>query len=206
MPRMRANCHADANVGASADAYAGHIQTRYAFLVPHGSWAQIGRHTAAGKACEDTFDRSVAPHFTGASSAIFQVDAKITYDPDNSQPTTPLWWVGDYRIKPGKAHEFVGAAHAFAAAAAKTGWDGHFIGYDVMAGGHGSPQFLVAWPNKTWAEDGMKPHPSARKMMESIYGKTGASAIFHEFSHTIQDEWSSIWSYDKKLSLPAKGQ
>lgn len=182
-------------------------QSRYAFLVPHASWAEIDQHTAAGKACRDTFVRSVLPHFAGGVSAILQVNGKATYDPDNASPTTPLWWVSEYRIKPGKYHEFLGIAHAFAAAAAKTGWEVHFTGYEVMGGGKGSPQFLLAFPNKSWAEVGMKPNPSTRKMMGGVYGKAAAAALFHKLFHVIRDQWSSIWSYDKELSsVPAKAQ
>lgn len=182
-------------------------QSRYAFLVPHASWAGIGRHTAAGKACQETFERAVAPHFTGVVGAILQVNAKTSYDPDNTSPTTPLWWVDDYRIKPGKYHEFLGIAHAFAAAAAKTGWEVHFHGYEVMGGGKGSPQFLLTFPNKSWAEAGMKPNPSTRKMMDSVYGKAAATALFRKLFHVVKNEWSSIWSYDEELSLvPAKTQ
>jgi len=182
-------------------------QNRYAFLLPHSSWAEIGRHTAAGKACQETFVRSVLPHFTGGVSTIMQVDSKASYDPENSPPTTALWWVQDYRIKPGKYREFLGIAHAFAAAAAKTSWEVHFHGYEVVGGGKGSPQFLLTFPNKSWAEAGMKPNPSTRKMMDSVYGKTAATAVFHKLFHVIRDDWSSVWSYDKELSLvPAKSQ
>ena len=99
-------------------------QSRYAFVVPYSSWAEIGQRTAAGKACQDTFDRSVAPHFAGVVSAILQADPRTSYDPDKAPPTTALWWVQDFRIKPGKYHEFLGIAHAFAAAAAEAAKEG----------------------------------------------------------------------------------
>lgn len=182
-------------------------QSRYAFVVPHSSWAELGQHTAAGKACQDTFDRSVAPHVTGVVSVIRQADPKASYDPDNSPATTALWWVEDYRIKPGKYRQFLGIAHAFAAAAAKTSWQVHFKGYEVIGGGEGSPQFMLVFPNKSWAEAGMKPNPSTRKMMNSVYGKTAAAALSHNLHRLIRDDWGSLWSYDKDLSwLPAKSQ
>ena len=176
-------------------------QSRYAFVVPYSSWAEIDQHTAAGRACRDTFDRSVAPHVTGDVSVIRQVDPKASYDPDNSPATTALWWVVKYRVRPGKYRQFLGIAHAFAAAAAKAGWQVHFKGYEVIGGGDGSPQFMLVFPNKSWAEAGMKPNPSTRKMMDSVYGKTAAAAMSHKLHRLIRNDWESLWSYDKELSL-----
>lgn len=188
------------------DAETGDTST-YSILVPHASWADIDQHTAAGKACRETFGRSVAPHFTDAISALLKVNAKMTYDPGESSPTTPVAWVLDYRIKPGKYHSFMAAVHAITAAATKTQWEGHYIGYDVLAGGPGSPQVLIVQPNNSWADAGKMPNPSMRKMMESVYGKTATAALLHKLGHSIRDAWSRIWSYDKELSfVPAKSQ
>lgn len=180
--------------------------SNYSFLEPHATWAQLGMHNPAGKACRETFRHSVMPHFTGAGSVIFERDKKGSYDPGESPPTTPLWWALYFNIKPGHYHAFIAWAHAIGAAAAKTHWDQHFIGYHVEAGGPGSPQYMVVFPNQSWGDFGESPHPSLRKMVDGVYGKAVTDSLMHNQFHALRDESSIIWSYDKALSLvPSKG-
>lgn len=181
-------------------------QTRYAFLISFDSWGAMDHHSPAIRHCGGTFGNAIAPHFSDSISEMLQPAAKQSYDPDHEMASPKFVWVTEYRIKPGKMHQFKGALAKFAAAAAKTHWDGHFAASDVLGGGQGGPDFMLTWPNKSWADIGTDPTPSAMKMMQSVYGK-GAKGIFKQYAHAIADEWSDVWSFDKSLTLsPAKGK
>lgn len=175
--------------------------SRYAVLDPHASWSDIGARSAADAACRETFEHFVVPHFTDEFSAILKVDAKVTYDPGENAPTSPLVRVVDFRIKSGKYHDFVTVAHAFSAAAEKAQWERHFVGYEVIGGGQGSPQFMIVWPGASWGDFEETPKSSGTMMLDSVYGKTATAALSHKMAHAIHEAWSSFWSYDKDLSF-----
>ena len=93
----------------------------------------------------------------------------------------------------------------FAAAAAKTHWEAHFAGYDIEGSGRDGENFVLAWPNKSWADVGTDPNPSAKDMVTSVYGAAAAESTHQKFSDAIAEHWSNAWSIDKDLSLlPAK--
>ncbi|MGH8317069.1 MAG: hypothetical protein ACREUL_03705 [Steroidobacteraceae bacterium] len=93
----------------------------------------------------------------------------------------------------------------FAAAAAKIHWEGHFAGYEIAGAGQGGENFVLVWPNKSWAEIGHDASPSTKDMMNSVYGEATAGAIHQKFLGAIAEFWSDGWSYDKDLSvIPAE--
>ncbi len=73
----------------------------YAFQIPYATWAAIGKQRPAGKACRATFNSAVVRHISHLATALFQRNAKTTYDPQNSPPSTLLWLVVSYRLQPG---------------------------------------------------------------------------------------------------------
>lgn len=174
-------------------------QTRYAFLLPFPSWGAMDQHSPAAKACGGTFSNAISPHFSGAYSEIDQPAPKQSYDPANEMSSSPMVWVSAYRVKPGMMRQFKGALAKFAAAAAKTHWDGHFAGYDALGSGQGGDNFLMIWPNKSWADIGTDTSPSAMKMMHQVYGKT-ADDIYKQYTAAIAEDWSDIWRLDKGLT------
>lgn len=178
--------------------------SRYAFLNVNHSWAEMDQKNPAAKACGALFRDGVLPNIQGASSEIMQENPKITHLTGSEPDPFPLAWVDAFRLKPGQSRAFHAALKEFAAAAAKSHWEGQFEGDDVMGSGEGGEDFILVWPNKNWADAGMQAKPSARQMMNSVYGKSKAKSIYKHFTDTIADDWSDVWSYDKELSLPAQ--
>ena len=173
---------------------------RYLFLETHGAWAGIDNHDPADKACAPTFRSEVLPHFTQGFSEIAQLNSKDTYMPGGDPDPAPMTWVDVFRIKPGQMQAFHDALAKFAAAAAKTHWQGHFAGYDIEGSGQGGEDFVLEWPNQSWAEIGQDPKPSVKDLMESVYGKAVARANHQKFIASLAESWSDVWSYDKDLS------
>lgn len=197
--------------GASRPIYAYDAATgnlnRYTFLVPYASWADMDKHSAAGKACHTIFVRDVKAYSTGAWGAILKPDMKASYDPNPREMAHPrLWVVTSFTFKMGKSHDAMGALHSLAEAAAKKHWDNHFIGDNVLLAGPRSADFLIAGPNKSWADIGEMPNPSTRKLLQAVYGKASTKALIRTFDHSVRKASSTAWAYDKKLSfVPRKG-
>lgn len=178
---------------------------RYLFLEEYGAWAGMDVHDPADKACAPAFRSDVLPHFTQGFGEIAQLNTRSTYMPGGDPDPAPMIWVEAFRIKPGQREAFDGAIGKFTAAAARTHWQGHFAGYDIEGSGQGSEDFVLVWPNKSWADVGQDPKPSAKDLMNSVYGKAAARSSHEKFVAAIADEWSDIWNYDKDLSyIPAK--
>jgi len=178
---------------------------RYLFLVDFSAWGDMDTHDPAGKACHGLFEAAVLPHFSHSFSEVAELNAKDTYMPGGDPDPTPIMWVNAYRIKPGQADDFRDALGMLAAAAAKAHWEGHFAGWDTDGAGQGGENFVLVWPNKSWADVGTEPSPSTKDLMNSTYGKAAADANHQKFIDAIAEEWSDAWSYDKDLSyIPGK--
>lgn len=178
---------------------------RYLFLEHYGAWGGMDSRDPAGKACRSVFDSDMLPHFSRSFSEIAVLNAKDTYMPGGDADPTPIMWVEAYRIKVGKADDFRDALGMLAGAAAKAHWDAHFSGWDIDGAGQGGEDFVLVWPNRSWAEVGHDPSPSAKDLMTSTYGKAAAEANHQKFLGAIAEHWSDAWSYDKDLSfIPGK--
>ncbi|HEX3984287.1 MAG TPA: hypothetical protein VHX12_11375 [Acidisoma sp.] len=182
------------------DAETGDI-SRYLFLNGYSAWSGMDAHDAAGKACMPTFGTQVLPHVGNAFSEIALLNAKETYNPGGDPDPAPMLWADVYRLKAGQEMAFHNSLRQFAAAAAKTHWDGHFEGYDIEGSGHGGEDFVLIWPNKSWADIGQDTTPSADDMMAKVYGMAGAESMHQQYLAAIDEHWSDAWSYDKDLSL-----
>jgi hypothetical protein len=195
---MRA--HGSKQTSYAYDAETGDL-TRYIFLNVYSSWGAMDAHSAAGKACMNTFVTAVQPHASGAFSEVAELNAKDSYMPAADPEPAPMLWVDAYRIKPGHEQAFKDCVAQFAAAAAKIHWQGHFEAYDIDGSGQGRENFVLIWPNKNWADIGQDPSPSAKDMMTSVYGAAGAEASHQKYLAAIAETWEDAWSYDKDLSL-----
>lgn len=173
---------------------------RYLFLERHSAWSEMDNHEAADKACAPTFRSEVLPHFTQGLSRFAALNAKDTYLPGGDADPAAIMWVNVFRIKPGQRQTFNDTLSKFAAGAAKTHWEGHFSGWDIEGSSQGGEDFVLVWPNKSWADVGQDPNPSAKDMMAGVYGKAAARANHDKFLATIAEQWSDAWSYDKDLS------
>ncbi|HEX3844348.1 MAG TPA: hypothetical protein VHV80_08305 [Steroidobacteraceae bacterium] len=178
---------------------------RYLFVEEHSSWADMDNHDPAGKACGPIFVSEVLPHAGQAFSEISVLNPKATYMPGGDPDPAPMLWVNAYRIKVGQAEAFGEVMAKFAAAAAKTHWQGHFAGYDVEGAGEGGLDFALVWPNKNWADIGQDPTPSIKDMMDSVYGKAASRAMHAKYAAAIDAQWADTWSFEKDLSyIPGK--
>jgi hypothetical protein len=175
--------------------------TRYLFLNGYGNWAAMDTHEAAGKACGATFGTAVLPHVGTAFSEVAVLNAKASYMPGGDPDPAPMLWADVYRIKPGQGMAFYGGLEKFAAAAAKINWEGHFAGYESEGSGQGGENFVIIWPNKSWADIGQDPNPAADDMMAKVYGMDGAESMHQQFLAAIAEHWSDAWSYNADLSL-----
>jgi hypothetical protein len=175
--------------------------SRYLFLSEYSTWAGMDAHEAAGKACMGTFGTAVLPHVGATFSEVAMLNAKASYLAGGDTEPAPMVWVDAYRIKAGQGPAFHEGLRQFAAGAAKTQWQGHFAGYDVAGSGQGGEDFVIVWPNKSWADSGQDPSPSADNMMAKVYGMAAAESMHQQFLASIAEHWSDAWSYDKDLSL-----
>lgn len=174
---------------------------RYLFLQEYGAWAAMDAHDPSDKTCAPVFRGAVFPHLTRGFSEVAELNAKDSYMPGGDADPPPMMWVDAFRIKRGQTQAFHDAVAKFTAAAAKTHWPQHFAGYDINGSGQGGEDFVVVWPNKSWADIGQEPKPSVKQLMESVYGKRAAAANHKKFLATFAEEWSDVWTYDKELSF-----
>ena len=142
------------------DAETGNVD-RYLFMEDYSAWGGMDTHDPADKACHALFDAAVLPHISQAFSEVAELNAKDTYMPGGDPDPAPIVWVDAYRIKVGQAGNFRDALGMLAAAADKAHWEGHFAGYDINGAGQGGEDFVLVWPNKSWADVGQDPSPSA---------------------------------------------
>jgi hypothetical protein len=182
------------------DAETGDI-SRYLFLNAYSTWGGMDAHDAAGKACMATFSTAVLPHVGAAFSEVAMLNAKESYMPGGDPDPAPMLWADAYRIKAGQGPAFHEALRQFAAGAVKTQWNAHFAGYDIAGSGQGGEDFVIVWPNKSWADAGQDPSPSADDMMAKVYGMAAAESMHQQFLGSIAEHWSDVWSYSKDLSL-----
>ncbi|MGH8288060.1 MAG: hypothetical protein ACREV7_03410 [Steroidobacteraceae bacterium] len=196
--------HGDTRATYAYDAETGDVG-RYLFLEPQGAWGDMDAHSPAGEACHALFEAAVLPHVSQAFSEIAEPDAKDTYMPGGDSDPAPIMWVDAYRIKPGQSQNFTGGIAKLAAAAAKAHWEGHFSGWDIDGAGQGGENFVLVWPQKSWADAGTMASPSITGLMDSTYGKTAAEANYRKVMGAIAQAWSDFWGYDKGLSfIPGK--
>jgi len=178
---------------------------RYLFLDEHRTWADMDNHDPAGSACRPTFVSEVLPHAGQAFSEVAELNARDSYMPGGGPDPAPMLWVLAYRIKPGQRQVLNDALAKFAAAAARIHWEAHFAGYDIEGSGQGAENFVLVWPNKSWADVGEPAKPSDKEMMESVYGKAAAGANLKRLLGAVSDVWTEGWSYEKDLSyIPGK--
>jgi len=116
-----------------------------------------------------------------------------------------MMWVVAYRIKPGQRQTLNDALAKLATAAAKTHWGAHFAGYDIQGSGQGAENFVLVWPNRSWADIGQAPKLSDTEVIASVYGKAAARANQKRLLATIADYWTDAWQYQQGLSyIPGK--
>jgi hypothetical protein len=175
----------------------------YVFESGDTTWAAMDAHDPADKACGPTFVSAVEAHFSKGTSWVAQDMPKLSHP--GAMKHMDYFYVASVKVRPGQGPDFEEALGKFAAAADKTKWDANWDTMGIIAGGRGAADYDMVWPNKSWAEMGEDPSPSAKAMMEHVYGKAAAAANRKRYLAAIEHSWSSIYKYDKDLSyIPAK--
>lgn len=178
---------------------------RYLFLSERTTWADMDVHEPADAACASTFLSDVQPHTSQAFGEIAVLNSRDTYMPGGDREPAPLLWAVSYRIRPGQRQALDDALAQLAAAAARTHWQAHFAGYDIRASGHGAEDFVVVWPNESWADVGQAPKLSDTEVIARAFGEAAARANRRKLVATIADYWTDAWKYEKDLSyIPGK--
>lgn len=196
--------HGSTDVTLAYSAVTGDLD-RYLFVEEHSSWADMDKRDPADKTCGPIFVSEVLPHAGQAFSEISVLNPKETYLPGGDPDPAPMLWVNAFRLKAGQAEAFGDVMAKFAAAAAKTHWQGHFGGYDVEGSGEDGLDFALVWPNRNWADIGTDPTPSIKDLMNSVYGKAASRAMHAKYTAAIATQWEDAWSYEKDLSyVPGK--
>jgi len=104
-------------------------------------------------------------------------------------------------VKPSEAPQFLNAVSKFHAAFEKTDSPARFVTAQTESGGRTS-NFVFVWLHKDWAS--LEQDPMAiPKMMEEVYGRQEADAIFDEFWNSVEDMESFILRHRPELSYDA---
>jgi hypothetical protein len=196
--------HGNRQVTYAYDAQTGDL-SRYLFLNPYRDWAAMDAQNPADNPCRGTFRSAVLPHVGHAFSEVAVLSANESYMPGGDPDPAPIMWVAAFRVKFGQMALFNDTMAKIATAAAKIHWAAHYDGWDIEGSGQGGEDFVLVWPNKSWADVGEDPTPSMKDMMYRVYGETAAQAIRQNFNAAVAEFWAEGWRYDKDLSLiPAK--
>ncbi|WP_176212446.1 hypothetical protein [Metallibacterium scheffleri] len=158
----------------------------YVFESGDTTWAAMDSHDPAGKACGPTFVSAVEAHFSKGRSWVEQDMPKLSHP--GAMKGMDYFYVTGIKVRPGQGQEFEEALGKFAAAASKTKWDANWDTTSVIGGGRGAEDYNMIWPNKSWAEMGEDPSPSAKAMMEHVYGKAVSRSRCNRIS-----AWCRAW-------------
>ena len=176
----------------------------YSYVAGPYSWADFDTMRDVGKACDATWRAQANPHLKGETSAFMVDQPEMSHMPVDwaKQAPPPLIDVMYFTLKPGHAAHaaFVDAAKKIAAAADKAKWPYYFRFMQVQAGDEGAPDYVLAMPNKSWADYGTEASPSMWKMVEGVYGKADTDALRESVNNAIDKTSEHVDSYDADLS------
>lgn len=109
-----------------------------------------------------------------------------------------------YRLKAGKAGQFIHAIDRINNALQEAGWPRHYLWEQVLVGS-GVPAFNYVRPLQNWAD--LNPaERSARAAVEEVLGRRETDAIWESFLDSIESLRSEILRYRPDLSYVPEGQ
>ncbi len=71
---------------------------------------------------------------------------------------------------------------------------------EVESGDVGTPDFILTWSAKDWADYSMDINPPFWKMVENVYGKKEAVALRKTMNDSVKESSSHIDSYNADLT------
>jgi hypothetical protein len=180
---------------------------QYSYVTGPYTWADFDAMHTTGKACDATWHKMANPHLKSEMSAFMIEHPEMSHMPKSNGTDAPpaLIEVLYFTLKSGhEAHEaFTDGAKKIAEAAEKSNWSGHFAIYEIRGGGADAPDYLVLFPDKSWADVGMEANPPLWKMMEGVYGKTKTAALRKSINDSIEKSSSHIDSFNADLTYTA---
>ncbi|MGH8213706.1 MAG: hypothetical protein ACREPP_10820 [Rhodanobacteraceae bacterium] len=180
---------------------------KYSYVIGPYTWADFDAMGATDKDCDATWRSQGNPHLKDETSSFLVDQPDMSHMPTgwNKQPQPPLMSVTYFTLNPG--HEanvaFTTAVKQIAAAAMKAKWPYYYRTLKVEGGDEGSPDYILVFPQKSWADYGMEADPSVWKMLEGVYGKSDADALRKSINDAIKTSSEHIDSYNADLSYTA---
>ncbi|THD05992.1 hypothetical protein [Rhodanobacter lindaniclasticus] len=173
----------------------------YSYVSDPVSWADFDVMRTQGKACDATFQQEVNPHLKGEISVFIQEEAEMSHTASKGM-SSDLMEITYFKLKSGygKGKAFTDAVKKITAAAAKSKWAYSYRFVRVMDGGADAPDFMVVSYSPSWAELGADADPSLWKMVESVYGKDGATDLRKTLGDTIEQQSSHVDRRDAELT------
>ncbi|WP_449428274.1 hypothetical protein [Rhodanobacter umsongensis] len=182
---------------------------KYSTVTGPYTWADFDAMDAATKPCDATWRTQSNPHLLNETS-VFMVDQpELSHMPAGWEKQAPPVFLDIIyeTLKPGHeaSEAFTATVKKIAAAAAKSQWPYYFRVMQVQGGDEGSPDYVLALPQKSWADYGTEASPSLWKMVEGVYGKEDTGAMRRSLNDAVQHSSSHVDRYSADLSyVPGK--
>lgn len=177
----------------------------YSYVTDPVEWGDFDTMHATGGACDSVWRSEVNPHLKSETSAFMVVKPELSHMPQGMKLGTGLIGVTYFKLKGGhETHEmFANTLKLIAEAAAKSNWPGRYLFSMVQDAGPDSPDFVLVWPAKNWADFGREVDPPLWKMLEEVYGKKKAGELRKALAETIVTLSSHVDQYNADLTYTA---
>lgn len=165
-------------------------------------WQDFDAEAAGAKADQADSALNTDPYLESTTTSYYRLRPEMSRSRPGDTPA-PMYSVLIYKVKFGKADEFVLAAKKFKEAADKAQWPRHWAFFSLANGGD-HPQFVLSQPRDKFA-DFNPPEKPFDKMLEEILGRDEADARNDMLERSVESFRSEIITYRADLSyVPAK--
>lgn len=165
-------------------------------------WKDLDTPSVPEAADEAAYEKNVGPYVESVVARYYAYLPNISH-PAPGNETPPMSQIIVFRVRYGKAPEFINLARKINDAIVKSNWSLHYQWYALVVGGP-SPTFVLSIPRNKWA-DFEEPEKSFDMMLEEAYGKQDAREIIAALERVIQSEETEIVKFRADLSyIPGK--
>ncbi len=179
----------------------------YSYVSDPVEWSDFDSMHASSMACDSVWQSDVNPYLKSQTSAFMIGHEKLGHMPKGMSLGTGLINVTYFKIKNGhKSNEaFKNAMKMIAEAAEKSNWPGYYQVASLSEAGPHSPDYILVWGAKNWADYGKDIEPPLWKMVENVYGKKKADELRETLSEVIVDSSSHVDRYSEEMSYIPSG-
>ncbi len=165
-------------------------------------WKDYDAPSVPEAADEAAYEKNVGPYVESVVARYYASLPNISRPQPGSEPSA-MSQILVFRVRYGKAPEFINLARKINDAIVKTNWPVHYQWFALVAGGP-APTFVLSIPRNKWA-DFEEPEKSFDKMLEEAYGKQDAGDIIAALGRIVESEETSIVKFRADLSyIPGK--